>query len=226
MALINCYECNKEISDRAKSCPHCGAPIENEVVEMIEDIEPISVETEILKLNEVEKRIIVLRDMPIIMDSDVAEIYGVETKRINEAVKNNPDKFPEGFIFSLQSLEKQYVVENFDRFNRLKHSTVPPTAFPEQGLYMLATILKSEKATNTTIEIIETFTRMRQFSRTIKHVIQEPDKEKQKPLMKRAGELIGSILDNDLAITDTETSYELNLAMLKIKHAVKRSKNK
>jgi len=89
---------------------------------------------------------------------------------------------------------------------------------------MLATILKGEKAAKKTIEIIDTFTRIRQLSRTIKQVTQEPDKEKQKPLMKRAGELIGSILDNDLDVSGTETSYEMNLAMVKIKHTVKRTK--
>jgi hypothetical protein len=65
---------------------------------------------------------------------------------------------------------------------------------------------------------------MRQFSRTIKQIAQEPDKEKQKPLMKRAGELLGDILDNDLEVSETETSYEMNLAMVKIKHTVKRTK--
>jgi len=225
MALINCYECNKEISDRAKACPHCGAPIENEVVEIIEDIEPLSVETEILKPTLIEEKIIVLRDMPVIMDSDVAFLYGVETKEINQAVKNNPRKFPEGFIFEIDNEEFMNLRSKFLTTN-LSKTRVLPKAFTEQGLYMLATILKGKKAEETTIDIVKTFTRMRQFSRTIKHVIQEPDKEKQKPLMKRAGELIGSILDNDLAITDTETSYELNLAMVKIKHAVKRSKNK
>jgi RNA polymerase subunit RPABC4/transcription elongation factor Spt4 len=216
MALINCYECGREISDKAQSCPNCGAP-----VEITEDIIPISEETEILKPNAIEEKIIVLRNMPVLLDSDVAEIYGVETKRINEAVKNNPDKFPNGFIFSLQSVEKQYVVENFDRFNRLKHSTVSPTAFPEQGLYMLATILKSERATIKTIEIIETFTRMRQFSRTIRQAAQEPDKEKQKPLMKRAGELVSKILDNDLELAGAEMGFELNLAVMKLKHTAK-----
>ena len=89
---------------------------------------------------------------------------------------------------------------------------------------MLATILKSKKATETTIEIIETFTRIRALSRIVNQVAQEPDKEKQKPLMKRTGELIGEILDNDLELTNSETSIELNLALLKIKHTTTRSK--
>ena len=67
---------------------------------------------------EVENRIITLRDQQVILDSDVADLYGVETKRINEAVSNNPDKFPKGYILELSDDEKFELVENFDRFNR------------------------------------------------------------------------------------------------------------
>ena len=74
------------------------------------------------------------------MDCDVAELYGVETKDINKAVKNNPEKFPEGYIFVLDINEKKELVENFHRFENQKHSTVFPKAFTEKGLYMLATI--------------------------------------------------------------------------------------
>jgi len=220
MALINCYECNREISDRANACPYCGAPAET-AEEFITDVTPISEESEIMKLSEVEEKIIMLRDIPVILDSDVALLYGVETMRINEAVKNNPDKFPKGYIFELTEVEKKEVIEIFDN-PKIKFSPVLPKAFPEQGLYMLATILKSKKAIDTTFEIIETFTRMRQLSRTITQVMQEPDKEKQKPLMKKAGNLVGGLLNNALPITGSETSYELNLAMVKIKHTTKR----
>jgi RNA polymerase subunit RPABC4/transcription elongation factor Spt4 len=217
MALINCYECGTAISDKAQSCPHCGAPVE----EIIEDIIPISEETEILRPNAIEERIIVLRDIPVILDSDVAFLYGVETKEVNQAVKNNPRKFPEGFIIETNQEEKTELVKNFDRFNRLKHSAVFPAAFTEQGLYMLATILKGEKAEETTINIIQTFTRIRQLSRTISQVIQEPDEAKKKSLMKKGGELIGQILDNDLELAGTETSFEVNLAVMKLKHTAK-----
>ena len=66
----------------------------------------------------------------------------METRRVNETITNNPEKFPNGYIFEFQNAEKQELVENFDRFNRMKHSTVLPKAFTEKGLYMLATILK------------------------------------------------------------------------------------
>lgn len=92
----------------------------------------------------------------MLIDGDVAEVYGVETKRVNEAVKNNLDKFPADYLVELNQSEKNELVENFDRFNRLMHSTVLPKAFTEKGLDMLATILKSKQATQTTFAIIET----------------------------------------------------------------------
>ena len=107
-----------------------------------------------------ESKIIVIRNTQVILDRDVAELYGVETRDINKAVKNNPKKFPPGYVIELNNSEKQELVENFHRFNSLKHSTVAPHAFTEQGLYMLATILKGDLAISTTIAIIDTFTKL------------------------------------------------------------------
>jgi hypothetical protein len=105
----------------------------------------------ILKISEVEDRIIRLRNQNVIIDSDVAALYGVETRDINKAVKNNPDKFPADYILKLNPKEKGEVVENFHHLVKLKFSPVSPKAFTEKGLYMLATILKSEVATATTL---------------------------------------------------------------------------
>src|SRR5574344_2859520 len=91
----------------------------------------------------VEEKIIEISGQKVLIDSDVAELYGVETKRINEALRNNPDKFPKNYSLELQVSEKEELVENFDRFATLKHSTNTPHAFTEKGLYMLANILKS-----------------------------------------------------------------------------------
>ena len=92
---------------------------------------------------DVEERMIVLRQQPILLDCDVAALYGVRTKEINQAVRNNPNKFPPAYLFLLSDEEKGEVVKIFDRFSNLKYSAVSPTAFTERGLYMLATILKS-----------------------------------------------------------------------------------
>jgi len=133
-----------------------------------------------LIFEKVEQRIISLRGEKILLDSDVAELYGVETKRVNEAVKNNPDKFPQGYIFELSQIEKTEVVENFDRLLKHKFSTTIPKAFTEKGLYMLATILKSEKATQTTLAIVETYSRIRELSRTMLELADTVDKNNKK----------------------------------------------
>jgi len=148
----------------------------------------------------------------------------VETKEINKAVRNNPDKFPEGYIFELQQAEKQYVVENFDHMQGLKKSPVTPKAFTEKGLYMLATILKSPQATQTTIAIIEAFAKLRELSRTIGEMSANPDRFKQKTLMQKSGEIMADLFGEDMQTTDTETEIELNFAVLKLKHTVKRKK--
>lgn len=177
-----------------------------------------------VKFSNVEDRIITLHGIQVLVDSDVAELYGVGTKEVNQAVKNNPDKFPEGYLLELSKEEKQELVKNFDRFCRLKHSTVAPSAFTEKGLYMLATILKSEQATQTTIAIVETFTRIRELMRNVAQLADVPDEPTQKQLMQRSGNIVADLLDEEFQTTDTETSIELNLAVLKFKHTVKRKK--
>ena len=172
---------------------------------------------------EVENRIITLRDQQVILDSDVADLYGVETKRINEAVSNNPDKFPKGYILELSDNEKIELVENFDRFNRQKHSTSLPKAFTEKGLYMLATILKSPKAVQTTIAIVEAYAKLKELSRVMAEIPQQAaDSVEQKTLLQRGGQLIDDLMTDVLPVQSSETSFELNLAMLKFKHSVKR----
>ena len=148
----------------------------------------------------------------VILDCDVAKLYGVETRDINKAVKNNHDKFPDGYIIELDQDEKIEVVEKFHHLAKLKFSPHLPKAFTEKGLYMLATILKSTQATQTTIAIVETFSKIRELSRTIKKLSNIQDDDEQKSLMQRSGEIIAEVLDNDLATNGTETTIELNFA--------------
>ena len=183
---------------------------------------------------EVENKIITLRDQQVILDSDVAELYGVQTKEINQAVKNNPRKFPVGYIFQLDNQEVESLwskpltlegepVKNFDRFKRQKHSTVNPKAFTERGLYMLATILKGAKAEETTIAIVEAYAKLRELSRVMVEIPQyEDDKVAQQSLVQRGGQLVGDLLADVLPARSSETSVELNFGMLKLKHTVKR----
>lgn len=127
----------------------------------------------------------------MILDSDVAELYGVQTKEINQAVKNNSEKFPIGYIWELTDEEKMELVKNFDRFNRQKHSTVMPRAFTEKGLYMLATILKSPRAAETTIAIVEAYAKLKELSRVMTEIPQqEENSSEQKSLLQRGGQLV------------------------------------
>jgi len=91
--------------------------------------------SDIVKIEQLKELIIEIREQSVLLDSDVAQIYGVETRDINKAVTNNPDKFPTGYILKLSKPEKNELVENFHRFEKLKHSTVNPKAFTEKGLY-------------------------------------------------------------------------------------------
>ncbi len=171
----------------------------------------------------VEEKIITLRNQQVILDCDVAELYGVETRDINKSVKNNPEKFPDGYIFDLDEKEKKELVENFHRFVKQKHSTVTPKAFTEKGLYMLATILKSPKAVQTTIAIVEAYAKLKELSRVIVEIPQqEEDTVVQKQLLHRGGQLVEELITDMLPKKSTETSFELNLAMFKLRHSVRR----
>ena len=178
---------------------------------------------EIIHESEVKELIIELRGEKVLIDRDVAKLYGVETRDINKAVKNNADKFPENY-FSLQLSEKQELVENFHRLESLKYSTVVPKAFTERGLYMLATILKGPRATATTFAIIESFFKLRTLVRNVNIMATEYDEEKRKSLVQRSGELLNELLTDEGDITETESSIELNLYALKMKRTVKRTK--
>ena len=172
---------------------------------------------------DVESKIITLRGQQVILDCDVAEFYGVETKRINEAVSNNPEKFPEGYVLLLEEQEKNELVEIFDHLQKLRFSPKLPKAFTEKGLYMLATILKSPRAVQTTIAIVEAYAKLKELSRVIVELPnEEHDEHQRQSLLQRGGQLINEILEDTLPKHSSETSFELNLALLKVKHSVKR----
>ena len=120
----------------------------------------------------VESRIMSIRGNQIMIDRDLAELYGVETKRLNEAVKRNIERFPERFRFQLTKEEMAELVANCDRFNSLKHSTVRSYAFTEQGVAMLSTVLRSETAIRVSIRIMDAFVAMRRFMVTNAEVFQ------------------------------------------------------
>jgi hypothetical protein len=203
-----------------------------------------------LDIKIIQESILEIRGQKVLLDQDVALIYGVETKRINEAVKNNPEKFPEGYLIQISKDEWVGLKSKFSTSKR-GGKVKPPTAFPEKGLYMLATILKSPQATEATFTIIEprrlgmargslpfrqpagrherargrqTFAKIRELSRTITTLSTTKEEAAQKPLLQRSGELVSELFEDELHTSDTETSIELNFAVLKFKHVIKRGK--
>ncbi len=120
----------------------------------------------------VENRIISLRDTQVIVDRDLALLYGVDTKRLNEQVRRNIERFPESFRFQLSKSEKDELVANCDRFESLKYSSALPYAFTEQGVAMLASVLHSETAVQVSIKIMEAFVAMRHYLLSNIHILQ------------------------------------------------------
>jgi len=183
-----------------------------------------------ITLNDVQEKIITIQNKNVLLDSDVAWLYGVETMRINEAVKNNPNKFPEGYIIRLESeewknLKSKLSISSWGGKNKM------PNVFTEKGLYMLATILKSERATDTTIAIVEAFAKMRELSGAVAELVKSPDDtQKQTNVMQKSNEILSDMVtkelqtrDTKLQTTGTETSFEFNLlSAVKIKHTIKK----
>lgn len=194
-----------------------------------------------IQFEQVNDKIITLRNNQVILDSDVADLYGVETKEVNQAVRNNPEKFPKGYVINVTSKEWQVLKVNLFNSNYLIASTpeglrskiltakfskmrVSPKAFTEKGLYMLATILKGPQAIQTTITIIEAFAKLRELARNLQFINESTDGIDQKNLLQQTGRLFSDLLNEDLEAYDTETTVELNLALLKLKHTVKKKR--
>lgn len=180
-----------------------------------------------LVVQKVESMIMGIRGENVILDADVAELYGVETKRINEAVKNNPDKFPEDYMFMLTDEELQVLRSTRSTSNilRSKFSTKSralPKAFTEKGLYMLATILRSKKSIEVTFAIIETFVKVRKIKRELVDLHNKTDKNIVSDKMNHFSDMLSDIVMPDLETSETESILELNFIIGKIKHTVKR----
>ena len=186
--------------------------------------------SDIVKYEAISNKIVQIQGQNVILDFVVAELYGVETRVVNQAVRNNPQKFPEGYILTLNKEESSVLRSKFLTLEQSggkgRHTKYNYKAFTEKGLYMLATILKSEKATQTTIAIIEAFAKLRELSRTINAMSSNPDEYKQKSLMQKSGEIIEDLFGQDMETSDTETEIELNFAILKLKHTIKRKNKK
>lgn len=132
--------------------------------------------------DKIQNLIYTMRGTQIMIDRDLSELYQVPTKRLNEQVKRNIDRFPEQFRFQLSNIEKDELVANCDRFQNLKHSSVNPYAFTEQGVAMLSSVLRSKTAVKVSIQIIDAFVSMRKFISQNAGIFQRLDKVEYKQL--------------------------------------------
>lgn len=130
----------------------------------------------LLLLERVQSRILLIRGQKVMLDADLAALYGVPTKRLNEQVKRNPERFPERFMFQLTAGEKAEVVANCDHLHKLKFSPVLPSAFTEHGAIMAATVLNSSRAIQVSLYVVEAFVRLREMllsNRALAHKLEE-----------------------------------------------------
>ena len=114
----------------------------------------------------IARGILVIRGHKVLLDADLAELYGVPTKRLNEQVKRNPERFPADFLFALTAEEKAQVVAHCDHLQRLKFSPALPNAFTEHGAIMAASVLNTPRAVEMSVFVVRTFVRLRQILAT------------------------------------------------------------
>ncbi|MDP2749873.1 MAG: ORF6N domain-containing protein [Nanoarchaeota archaeon] len=128
----------------------------------------MNVKSAMIPVEMIEKAIFFIRNQRVILDTDLAALYGVQTKVLNQAVKRNERRFPSDFVFFLTKEEKDELVTNCDRLKRMRHSSALPRAFTEQGVAMLSSVLNSERAVDVNIEIMRAFIRLRALLSTYK----------------------------------------------------------
>ena len=188
---------------------------------------PAKAESQIMAMADVKARMISVRGQPVLLDRDVAALYGVETKHVNQAVRNNPGRFLEGYLFELSDDELQNLRSKILTANISTKSRVPPKVFTERGLYMLATILKSARAERATIAIIETYAQLRSIVRDMEALQTLKDgSPEQAAQLTQAGHKLAALIGDNLSTESTKTTIELNLAVLKITHEVTRTKKR
>ena len=186
---------------------------------------------DIVNTETVKSRMVAIRNQMVLLDRDVATLYGVETREINQAIRNNPDKFPEGYVFDLSkeeisSLRSKILILNGQKPGRGQHSKHGYKALTERGLYMLATILKGEQAVKTTLAIIDTYAQVRELARTMEALQGVKDGGKQQQsLLQRTGEILANVVSENLATESSETEIKLNFAIVKIRHKVIRQRS-
>ena len=124
----------------------------------------------IVPIGKIENRILLIRGEKVIVDADLAQFYGVQTKRLNEQVKRNKDRFPKDFMFQLTANEKSELIANCDHLDNLKYSKALPYAFTEHGAIMAASVLNSQMAIEVSIYIVRAFVKIRRVIAEYKEI--------------------------------------------------------
>jgi len=145
-------------------------------------------ETDIVIVDQIEPKILTIRGHKVLLDNDLAALYGVATKRLNEQVKRNHARFPPAFMFALTPEEKAEVVANCDHLSKLKFSPKLPNVFTEHGVVMAASILNTPRAVEVNIFVVQVFVKLRQFA--MKH----------QEILKKLADLERKVGANDEAI--------------------------
>ena len=181
--------------------------------------------------NDIKSRMLVIRNQAVLLDRDVAALYQVETREVNQAVRNNPEKFPEGFVWELDGAETEALRSKILTLDtnpgRGHHSKHGYKVFTERGLYMLATILKGKVATRATLAIVNAYAQLRSMVSDMEALQSEKDGSPgQARLLSRAGHKLAELIGENLSTESTRTTIELNLAVLKITHEVTRTRKR
>jgi hypothetical protein len=179
---------------------------------------------QLITYDQVKSKIIEVRNQRVILDSDVAELYGVETREINQAIKRNTAKFPAGYLIELISDEWESVKSQFVISPKGGGKVKLPTAFTERGLYMLATILKSPRAIETTIAIIDTFAKVKELTQAVYQFAQAKNHGQRVTIFENSTAIVADLLDNELTVSQTETSLKIKLPFFEITRKIIRAK--
>lgn len=183
--------------------------------------------SDIVKLIDLESKLIEYKGKLVLIDSDVAVLYGTTTTNLNKAINRNIERFPSSYMIETT---KEEMVNLIFQNGISSHGgrRKPPKLFTEEGLYMVATVLKTEKATQATFAIIETFKKIRQISKNLQSIVKTDNISQQENLIENSNKLLNEVIEADIIeegklekkvkkITD---QFEINLGVVKFKRVI------
>lgn len=187
----------------------------------------------VVKFETLEKKLITLRSTLVLLDKDVASLYGVEPKKLRQQIKRNIEKFPTDYAYQVSDEELNILVSQNVTPSKKQYGGTNPWVFTEKGLYMVATVLKSPQAVSATFSIIETFAKIRELSRNINAIMKTTDESVQKELAQSSNKILEEIIDiepdvledsEDGEVIETTTKFEFNLGFAKVSRSIKKVK--